>query len=79
MIPCPTCNGKSGVKETRSRDGLRRRRKCHDCGTSFWSVEITATEYDRLKSLEAGLAELSAKFPTTKGKPDVPVLQAPAP
>lgn len=45
---CPYCNSKSTVcHETRSNDDDNenyRKRKCHDCGRDFYTVEFVAEE-----------------------------------
>lgn len=50
-IHCPSCGGKTSVSETRTRETLRRRRKCNNCGTVFHTVEITEDEHRRYVAL----------------------------
>lgn len=46
-MKCPKCE-KPGVRVTDSRQSeetvVRRRRKCHECGYTFTTYEITAVE-----------------------------------
>ena len=45
---CPTCHGKTDVSETRSfgQPGIRRRRKCRECGRLFYTREVVSTVLD---------------------------------
>jgi transposase-like protein len=42
MFECPKCNSPTQVIETRYEE---RRRRCKDCGKSFWSEERFAIQF----------------------------------
>ena len=41
-MECPKCCGGTTVLETRQSNGVKRRRKCLECGHRFSTVEVEA-------------------------------------
>lgn len=51
MIPCPVCQGPTGVSETRSLDKyVRRRRQCTSiaCGARVTTIELVVPDHAHL-------------------------------
>ena len=62
-LGCPRCHrGSSSVID--SRDSVsgkcrRRRHECDHCGERFTTYEITAAEYEKIKSIRIDVAQLT--------------------
>lgn len=52
---CPACGGETIVVDTR---GIYRRRECAHDGLRFSTVEVLRSDYDRLQTIETGVAKL---------------------